>query len=84
MKVNCVDEVGLFLVDACCCKRLIFSWPWMAGSLSAVAIAFEIMPEFSPAPMDKSVVNNVSRSSVMMKVRDCVWILLVRMGNEAL
>ena len=71
--MNCVDEVGLFLVDACCCKRLIFSWPWMAGSLSAVAIAFEIMPEFSPTPINTSIINNVSSYSVTMKVRDGLW-----------
>lgn len=49
VKVNCVDEVGFVLVDACCCNRLIFSCPRGTGSFSAVAIAFEIIPEFSSA-----------------------------------
>jgi hypothetical protein len=41
-------EAGLRLMAGDWCRRLIFSWPGCAGSLSALAMAFEMMPVLSP------------------------------------
>lgn len=46
MNVNC--DVGLDFVVVSCCRRLIFSWPDGVASFSALAIALEMIPEFSP------------------------------------
>jgi hypothetical protein len=47
VNVNCVVDLGLGFVGICCCRRLIFSWPVGIRSFSALAMAVEMMPEFS-------------------------------------
>lgn len=54
MNVNCV-AVGLDLtLEECWCKRLTFSWPGADGSFSALAMALDMMPGFSPWEMTVS------------------------------
>lgn len=48
VKVNCVE--GLAFLEACCCRRLIFSWPLegVIGLFSAFAFAVAIDLEIIP------------------------------------
>lgn len=43
-------EAGLLPLADCCCwwRRLMFSWPWCEVNFSALAMALEIIPVFSP------------------------------------